>query len=174
MVSESVAVSADALLAPLMFTPALRHWKLIVEVPLAAAVKVVVVLVAALCEVGWVVKTSVATPVALKLCARKLERKPLPPAWVAFSLMMPGAVGVTVKTTPIGPVIEAAPVELGSTVSVMAKPELADGETGKLPVAMARSAMAAKLTDCAPAASAPVAKNCVLPHAGVLPVASGA
>ena len=169
--SDSVAVSADAL--PMMLAPFLRHWKLIVEVPLAATVKVVVVLVAALCEVGWVVKASVATPVALKLCERKLARKPPPPAWVAFSLMMPGAVGVTVKMTPLGPEIDAAPVELGSTVSVIAKPELADGETGKLPVAMARSAMAAKLTDCAPAASAPVAKNCVLPHAGVLPVASG-
>ena len=103
----------------------------------------------ALCEVGWVVISSVATPVAVKLWRSILDSvMPATPAWVACNVMRPGAVGVTVKTPPTGPLIPAEPIEPGTTVSAMAKPELADGVTVNEPAAMARSRIAAKLTDC--------------------------
>jgi hypothetical protein len=70
--------------------------------------------------------------------------------------MTPGAVGVTVKTPATGPLIAAAPVEPGTTVSAIAKPELADGVTVNEPALINRSAMAAKLTDCHVVLTAPV------------------
>src|SRR4051812_29000885 len=92
---------------------------------------------------------SVATPVTVKPCLSMLNSKePGWPACVACSVMSPGAVGETVKTPATGPVIEAAPVEPGTTVSAIGKLELADGLTVNDPVEIARSAMVAKLTDC--------------------------
>ena len=49
------------------------------------------------------------------------------------------------NTPPTGELIVAEPV---TTVSAMGKAELADGATVNEPVPTARSAMAAKLTDC--------------------------
>ena len=69
--------------------------------------------------------------------------------------MRPGAVGVTVKKPPTGPLIEAAPTEPGTIVSAIANPELAEGATVNEPVAIARSAMATKLTDCQVVLTAP-------------------
>ncbi len=71
--------------------------------------------------------------------------------------MTPGAVGVTVKTPPTGPVIVAEPVDPGTTVSTMGNAELAVGLTVNEPLAMVRSAIAAKLTDCQVGLMAPVA-----------------
>eukprot|EP01031_Cornospumella_fuschlensis_P051367 gene51367-62812_t len=68
---------------------------------------------------------------------------------------MPGESGVTVKTPAAGPLMEAEPVELGTTVSASTKPELADGVTVNEPALIARSAMAAKLIDCAVAERPP-------------------
>ena len=111
-------------------------------------------------------------PVTLKLWRRLFAVKPLPPAWVACSVMSPGAVGVTVKVGP-APLIVANPVEPEATVSVMARPELAEGVTVKAPALTRRSAIAAKLTDWVPAArTAPVTKKLPLPQAEVGPVAS--
>ncbi len=70
--------------------------------------------------------------------------------------MRPGATGVTVKTPPPALTIEAAPTEPGTTVSTMGRAELAVGVTLNGPVTIARSAMAAKLTDCHVGLTAPV------------------
>jgi hypothetical protein len=71
--------------------------------------------------------------------------------------MTPGESGVTVNTPAAGPLIEAEPVEPVTTVSAMPRPELADGVTVNEPALIARSAMAAKLTDWAVAEREPVA-----------------
>ncbi len=119
---------------------------------------VVVVPVTALCETGWAVMTSVATPVAVKLCRSMLNSTEgeTRPACVAWRVMTPGAVGVTVNTPATGPLIEAAPAEPVTTVRAIGRPELADGATVNEPALMARSAMAAKLTDCQFVLMAPV------------------
>ena len=90
--------------------------------------------------------TRAATPVALKLWRSMLESK-APPDCLASRVMMPGERGVTVKTPAAGPLIEAVPVELDTTVSASTRPELADGVTVNEPATIARSAIAAKLID---------------------------
>ena len=126
-------------------------------VPLAVTEKLAVDPTTALCAEGWPVMASVAAPVAVKLWRSMLySNEPSWPACAAWSVMRPGAVGVTVKTPPTGPVIEAAPVEPGTTVSVMGSVELAVGATVKEPALITRSCWAAKLTDCHWAFTAPV------------------
>ena len=51
-----------ALVAPLMLTASLRHWKVGVGLPLAAAVKVTLAPVVTDWLVGWVVKTGAVVP----------------------------------------------------------------------------------------------------------------
>ena len=83
----------------------------------------------------------------VKSCRSMLDSIAPVPAWVACNVMMPGAVGITVKTPAEGPVIVAVPTEPDTTVRAITRPELAEGVTVNCwPTDL--SAMAAKLTDC--------------------------
>src|SRR5579862_4585722 len=115
----------------------------------------VMVLIATDCALAYVPATGLNVGKAVtetwKLCRSILNSYGVGATWpacVACNVMMPPAVGVTVKTPATGALIVAAPVELDTTVSVIGKPELADGATVNEPALSNRSAMAAKLTDC--------------------------
>src|SRR4051812_20979620 len=100
---------------------------------------------------------SVAVPHSVKLWRSMLNSKrTAQPACVACSVMRPGAVGVIVNTPPTGVLIEAEPIEPATTVTVTGSAELAEGVTVNEPALIARSAMAAKLTDCQVGFTAPV------------------
>src|SRR5947209_6608412 len=101
------------------------------------------------CALAYVPATGLNTGRAVtetwKLCRSMLNSKGVGAIWpacVACNVMMPPAVGVTVKTPATGALIVAAPVEPDTTVSVTGKPELADGLTVNEPAPISRSAMA--------------------------------
>ena len=128
-------------------------------VPLAAILKVKAAPAVAGAELALVITgvTTVATPLTVKLCRSIFDSKvPDCPACVACSVTRPGAVGVTVKTPPTGRLIETEPIDPETNVSAIGKAELAEGVTVNEPALIARSAMAAKLTDCHVALTAPV------------------